>query len=115
MALERTAVVVYPPIATVWRRCGSSARAPAGKLRYTCHPVRDPFDQPQGGRRGAQRHREEAREQRCWDLVADVRQDARDSDRAGARREPGRSSRCSWSRGLFHPAEYRRGDAENGL
>jgi hypothetical protein len=56
---------------------------------------------------GAERDRQEAREQRCWDLVADVGKEARDPDRAGALRQPGGSSRCSQSRRLFHPAEYR--------
>ena len=89
MLLDRTAVVTYPPTATLERRVGIVGERATGELRDTGRPVGDALDQPERRGRRAERRREEARQQRRRDLVPHVGEEARQPDRPHARVEPG--------------------------
>ena len=88
IALERTAVAVYPPIATVRRRCGSSASAPPASLAAPAIPSATPSISSEGRGGSAEGRGQEAREERGGVPRPGVGEEARQPDGARRRREP---------------------------
>ena len=102
---DRIAVAVYPPTATLRRRPGSSASAPPTSLAMPLSASAISSIRAEHRGRSAEHRGEKRWQERGRDFVAEVRQEARETDPANARGQHVGRMRTEGGYPLGRPAE----------